>query len=63
MKYDENIIKLVRILDGTFGEDLKITFIKEMNKSDKQIIIELKKTVDNKNSVAHNAVVVGNSIM
>jgi hypothetical protein len=35
MKYDENIIKLVRILDGTFGEDLKITFIKEMNKSDK----------------------------
>lgn len=54
------MIKLVRILDGSFGEDLKITFIKEMNQTDKQIIIEMKKSVDNKNSVGHNAVIVGN---
>lgn len=55
--------KLKRILDGSFGEDLKIEFVRQMNKTDKEIILELKKSVESKNSVGHNGVIVANSIV
>jgi len=59
----ENIIKLKRILDGTFAEDLNIQFIKQMNKSIPETIVELKQSVENKNSVQHNNVIICNSIL
>lgn len=52
-----------RILNGSFGDDLKVAFVKEENNTDKERQVELKKSVESKNSVGHNAVIIANSIL
>lgn len=62
-EYLERMDKLRQVLVDGFGIDLALNFLYKMNKTDLLVMKNIKGSLDNRNSVLHNATVVAHGYM
>lgn len=49
-------------MNGRLSEELHLSLLKNLKKTDNQVISNLKTGIDAKNSIVHEAVIISNSI-
>lgn len=54
--------KLFKVLNGKLSEELNSLFLTNRNKTDNQVILNLKTGIDSKNSIVHESVIISNAI-